>query len=118
MRATRSASPGSGSGTRWPRRPEAAGLPHGAMNALCLPPALEFNRAYVPEAFARAVGGDPVERARELAELGGFRRLRDFGVPEGDLPQLGEFAAQRAGNQANPRVATPDEITALFRSIY
>jgi len=94
------------------------GLPHGAMNALCLPPALEFNRAYVPEAFARAVGGDPVERARELAELGGFRRLRDFGVPEGDLPQLGEFAAQRAGNQANPRVATPDEITALFRSIY
>src|SRR5262249_21785317 len=44
------------------------GLPHGAMNALCLPPALAFNRALVPEAVARfgdAIGGDAVERTRE-----------------------------------------------------
>jgi alcohol dehydrogenase class IV len=94
------------------------GLPHGAMNALCLPAALDFNRAFVPDAFADAVGGDPAERARALARLGGFDRLRDFGVPEADLPRLGELAAQRGGNQANPRVATPDEITALFRTIY
>jgi maleylacetate reductase len=96
----------------------AYGMPHGAMNALCLPPALRFNREYVPRAFADAVGGDPVERTRELAELGGFHRLRDFGVPEADLAALGAAAAQRAGNQANPRVATPDEITDLFRTIY
>jgi maleylacetate reductase len=94
------------------------GLPHGAMNALCLPPGLEFNREFVPQAFADAVGGDPVERSRELAHLGGFERLRDFGVPEADLPKLGEAASTRGGNQANPRIATAQEITGLFQSIW
>jgi alcohol dehydrogenase class IV len=88
------------------------------MNALCLPPALEFNGEFVPTAFGDAIGGDPAARARELAELGGFHRLRDFGVPEADLAQLGEAASTRGGNQANPRVATPEEITELFRTIY
>ena len=99
----------------------AYGLPHGAMNALCLAPALEFNEPVVPEAVARfgdAVGGDAVERSRELAVLGGFVRLRDFGIPEGDLPALAAATAQRGGNQANPRPATPGEILVLFRAIY
>jgi alcohol dehydrogenase class IV len=99
----------------------AYGLPHGAMNALCLPPALEFNRALVPEAVARfgeAIGGDAVDRTRELALLGGFERLRDFDVPAGDLPRLAELAAARAGNQANPRPATPAEIEALYLSVW
>ena len=99
----------------------AYGLPHGAMNALCLAPALEFNEQVVPEAVARfgdAVGGDAVERSRELAVLGGFVRLRDFGIPEGDLPALAAATAQRGGNQANPRPATPGEILGLFRAIY
>jgi len=99
----------------------AYGLPHGAMNALCLAPALEFNEPVVPEAVARfgdAVGGDAVERSRELAVLGGFVRLRDFGIPEGDLPALAGATAQRGGNQANPRPATPGEILGLFRAIY
>ncbi|HEU5361814.1 MAG TPA: iron-containing alcohol dehydrogenase [Gaiellaceae bacterium] len=99
----------------------AYGLPHGAMNALCLAPALEFNEPVVPEAVAQfgdAVGGDAVERSRELAVLGGFVRLRDFGIPEGDLPALAAATAQRGGNQANPRPATPGEILVLFRAIY
>jgi alcohol dehydrogenase class IV len=99
----------------------AYGLPHGAMNALCLPPALDFNRRIVPEPVARfgeAVGGDPVERSRELALLGGFERLRDFGVRRDDLPQIAEVAAGRGGNANNPRVATPDEIRALYESIW
>jgi len=99
----------------------AYGLPHGAMNALCLAPALEFNEPVVAEAVARfgdAVGGDAVERSRELAVLGGFVRLRDFGIPEGDLPPLAGATAQRGGNQANPRPATPGEILGLFRAIY
>jgi alcohol dehydrogenase class IV len=97
------------------------GLPHGAMNALCLPPALDFNRRLVPEALARfgeAVGGDPVDRARELALLGGFVRLRDFGVPEADLRAVAEAAAKRGGNLANPRPATAGEIHALYVSIW
>jgi maleylacetate reductase len=97
------------------------GIPHGAMNALCLPPALAFNRDLVPaevERFGDAVGGDAIERTRELALLGGFERLRDFGVPQEDLPRLAEAAAERAGNQANPRPARAEEILELFRSIW
>jgi maleylacetate reductase len=97
------------------------GIAHGAMNALCLPPALEFNRPLVPDEVARfgdAIGGDAVERSRELARLGGFERLCDFGVPEDDLPEVAAAAAQRAGNQANPRPATPEEILTLLNRIY
>jgi maleylacetate reductase len=97
------------------------GLPHGAMNALCLPPALEFNAAIVPDAverFGESIGGDAVERARSLAVLGGFERLRDFAVPEEELPSLAEAASRRAGNQANPRPATAGEILGLFRVIW
>ena len=97
------------------------GIPHGAMNALCLPPALEFNRELVPTEVARfgeASGGDAVERSRELALLGGFEHLRDFGVPKADLPAVAEAAAQRAGNLANPRPATAGEILTLLGAIY
>jgi maleylacetate reductase len=97
------------------------GLPHGAMNALCLPVALDYNREYVPDEVARygdAIGGDAVDRTRELARRGGFDRLRDFGVPRDGLRDLAEAAAQRGGNLANPRRATPEEIDALFVSIW
>jgi len=97
------------------------GLPHGAMNAITLPPALRFNRQVAPEAVARlgeALGGDAVERVEELARLGGFGTLRDFGVPEDDLPALARAAAGRPGNQANPRPATEAEIESLYRSVW
>jgi len=97
------------------------GLPHGAMNALSLPPALEFNRDLVPSEVARfgeAIGGDPVERTRALARLGGFERLRDFGIPAEDLPTVAAATAERAGNQANPRPATAAEIEGLLASIW
>ncbi len=97
------------------------GIPHGAMNALCLPPALEFNRALVPAEVARfgeAIGGDAVERSRDLALLGGFDRLRNFGVPNDDLREVADAAAQRAGNLANPRPATADEILSLLKAIW
>ena len=68
------------------------GVSHGAMNAICLAPALRFNEPAVPEAVAalgQALGTDrPVERVEELAGLGGYERLRDFGVPENELPEL------------------------------
>jgi maleylacetate reductase len=98
------------------------GLPHGAMNALSLPPALRFNAQLAPEAIARfgeaIESDDPPGRVEELARLGGFERLRDFGVPEDELDAVAEAAAQRAGNQANPRPATPAEIAELLRSIW
>jgi maleylacetate reductase len=99
------------------------GLPHGAMNALSLPPALRFNTQIVPGAaarFGKAVGDetDPADRVEELARLGGFERLSQFDVPEGDLADLAAAAAARPGNAANPRPATPAEIEELLRSIW
>lgn len=97
------------------------GIPHGAMNALCLPPALAFNRELVPGDVARfgdAIGADAVEGSRALARLAGFERLRDFGVPAGELPQVAAAAAARAGNQANPRPATPAEIEVMLAAIW
>jgi maleylacetate reductase len=99
------------------------GLPHGAMNALCLPPAIRFIEPQEPDAVARFAGAikgenDPAARVEELARLGGFERLRDFGVPEAELAAIAAAAAQRGGNQAMPRPATPAEIEGLLRSIY
>jgi maleylacetate reductase len=98
------------------------GLPHGAMNALCLPPALRFNAPVDPDAvrrFGEALGtDDPARRVEELAQLGGFRRLRDFDVPEDELPIVAAAVVERAGAKANPRTATPDEVEELLRSIY
>ena len=66
----------------------------------------------------RIEGGDPVERSRELALLGGFNRLRDFDVPRGDLPEVAAAAAERGGNRANPRPASAEEILELLAGIW
>ena len=97
------------------------GLPHGAMNALCLPPALEFNRTLAPQEvdrFGDAIGGDAVAKTRELALLGGFHDLRQFGVPREELRDVAAAAAERAGNLANPRPASVDEIVAILEGIW
>jgi alcohol dehydrogenase class IV len=54
----------------------------------------------------------------ELARLGGFERLRDFGVPEQDLREIADAAAQRAGAKANPRPVSAAEAEELLRSIW
>lgn len=98
------------------------GLPHGAMNALCLPPALRFNAEVARDEIARfgvALGAtDPVDRVQELAGLGGFERLRDFGVPEDELREVAETVVERAGAKANPRQATVADVERLLRSIW
>jgi maleylacetate reductase len=98
------------------------GLPHGAMNALCLPPALRFNEPVASQEIAdfgkSLATHDPVGRVEQLARLGGFERLRNFGVPEGELDEVAAAAAVRAGAKANPRLAPPDEIAQLLVSIY
>ena len=90
------------------------GLPHGAMNAVCLPPAMRFNAEVVPGAMTAV----PVERVEELARLGGFGRLRDFGVPEADVDGLGAKVADRPGALANPRPVTSGDAADLLRSVW
>ena len=98
------------------------GLPHGALNAICLPAALRFNESVAGDAirrFADAVGArDAAEGVEELAQLGGFKRLRDLGIPDHELDEVAEATAVRAGAKANPRSASVDEIAELLRSIY
>jgi maleylacetate reductase len=98
------------------------GLPHGAMNALSLPPALRFNEPAVPDAIAilgEALGTeDPASRAEELARLGGFERLRDFGVAEEDLPSLAADVVARPPARANPRPVTAEDAEELLRSFW
>jgi maleylacetate reductase len=98
------------------------GLPHGTLNGITLPPALRFNVAYAPEAvrrFGEAIGDpeDPDGRVEQLAALAGPRRLGELGVPEEDLPAVAADAAQRGGNRANPKPATPEEIEQLLREV-
>lgn len=99
------------------------GLPHGTLNGICLPPVLRFNTRFAPDAVARfgeAIGdpGDPAGRVEVLTALAGPTRLRELGVPEGDLPGLAVDAAERGGNLANPKPASPDEIGQLLREVY
>jgi alcohol dehydrogenase class IV len=93
-----------------------------ALNALCLPPALRFNQPVAGqeiEHFGKAIAtDDPPARVEALARLGGFTRLRDFGVPEDELDEVAEATAARAGAKANPRPASPTQIAELLRSIY
>jgi maleylacetate reductase len=93
------------------------GLQHGAMNALTLPAALRFNEEVAPDAvrrFREAVGVD----VEELAHLGGFERLRDFGVPEEDLREIAEMIVVRPGARANPKPVDIDDVEQLLHSIY
>jgi maleylacetate reductase len=98
------------------------GISHGALNALCLPPALRFNEPVAGAEIARfaaaAGAGDAAEKVEELARLAGFERLRDLGVPEPELPLVAAAAAERAGAKANPRAASPGEITDLLREVW
>ncbi|MEX2103271.1 MAG: iron-containing alcohol dehydrogenase, partial [Gaiellaceae bacterium] len=77
------------------------GLSHGALNAICLPPALRFNSTVAAEEIAllgeAMRADDPAGRAQELARLAGFTLLRHLGVPRDGLGEIAEAAAQRGG---------------------
>jgi maleylacetate reductase len=99
------------------------GISHGALNAVCLPPALRFNEPVAAAEIARfgeAIGSreNAARRVEQLAGLAGFERLRDLGVPEQELDLVAEAAAERAGAKANPRPASLQQIADLLRSVW
>ena len=75
-----------------------------------MPLALRFNEPVAAkeiESFGDAMGtDDPVGKVEELAGLGGFGRLRDYGIPEDELDDVAAVAAARPGAKANPRPAS------------
>jgi maleylacetate reductase len=92
-----------------------SGLPHGALNAVCLPTALRFNGEFIPPAL---LGGRAADRAQELQRLSGFTTLSALGVRQQDLPELAAEATRRPGALANPRPASPGEVLELLQSVY
>ena len=98
------------------------GASHGALNALCLAPALRFNAEVVPDAIgelAKAMRTDDApSRVEELARLGGFERLRDLGIPDEELHDVAVQVSERPPARSNPRPASVGEIEALLRSIW
>jgi maleylacetate reductase len=98
------------------------GLPHGAMNAIVLAPVLRFNEPVAKEALERladALGEEDAPAAAErLARLAGFERLRDFGVPRGELGEVAEAAVDRPAARANPRRAAAVEIADLLETVW
>jgi maleylacetate reductase len=98
------------------------GLAHGTMNAVCLPPALRYNRDVAAAGIARfgeALGhGDAISRVNELGALAGPSRLRDYDVPREDLQTLSDAIAERAPAKANPRPAPPEAIRELLEEIW
>jgi alcohol dehydrogenase class IV len=75
---------------------------------------MRFNTPVAPWAMTAV----PVERVEELARLAGFERLRELGVPEGELDDVAAAAAARPGARSNPRPASAAEIAELYRSIW
>jgi maleylacetate reductase len=98
------------------------GVSHGAANAVCLAPALRFNRDAASAEIARFGEAmrvrEPISRVHELKREAGFERLRDLGVPSDELDAVAKTAAERPGARANPRTARPEEIAELFRSVW
>lgn len=94
------------------------GLAHGAMNGVCLGPALQFNAEVAADEIARfgeaMDAGEPVARVHALAGLANPTRLRDYDVPRDELEELAEQTAARPAAQANPRPASPAAILELL----
>lgn len=90
------------------------GLPHGALNAICLPVAMRFNAEVAPLALEVV----PVEVVEELAALAGFSRLRQLGIPAQELEEVAEATAVRPGARANSRPASAEQIAELVRSVW
>jgi maleylacetate reductase len=91
------------------------GIAHGALNAVCLPAALRFNREFVPEEL---LDGRAAARADELKQLAGYSSLGALGVPEAELPLVADDVVAAAGARANPRAVSRDDALDLLREIY
>jgi len=107
-------------------------LPHGVVNGVLLPHVMRFNAGAHPEPFvpiAQALGlavetmsaedaaHAAADRVRELANSVGVPKgLGDLGVTEEDIAQLSINTLGDACLTTNPRDASVDDVTAIFRA--
>ncbi|EKE77187.1 iron-dependent methanol dehydrogenase [Gallaecimonas xiamenensis] len=107
-------------------------LPHGVCNAVLLPHVCEFNLIACPERYAEIatfLGAETlgltvteaaeagIQAIRELAGAIGIpANLSQLGVKEADLGVMSENAQKDACMLTNPRLATHDQVVAIFRA--
>lgn len=105
--------------------------PHGVVNGVLLPHVIRYNARATPDRFvglARAAGLDVdrvpgdvaaemlADHVRRLADdVGVPRGLRELGVTDADVPGLARTTLDDACLSTNPRTATEDDVTQLFR---
>ncbi len=108
------------------------GVLHGRANAILLPHVMEFSLPGAVEAYAEvAVAlGETVsglttlaaaERAvtavrRLVTDCGGQQRLSEFGVREEHLEVLTRDGFARGNRATNPRIATREDVLAIYRA--
>lgn len=109
-------------------------LPHGVCNALLLPYVCQFNLIGNIERFgtiAKTLGEDIdglsrfeagekcVESLKRFGRyLGIPASLKELGVKPEDFPLMAEHAMQDACAATNPRIATKDQIIAIYQAAY
>jgi alcohol dehydrogenase len=107
-------------------------LPHGVCNAILLPHVEKFNLIAAPERFAdiaQALGENidglstieaaekAIEAIKKLStDVGIPAGVKELGAKEEDIPTLAENAMKDACALTNPRLATKDQIMAIYRS--
>jgi alcohol dehydrogenase len=107
-------------------------LPHGVCNAILLPDVCEFNKIACPERFAdiavalgeKIDGLAPVDAAdvaiaaiRKLSkDVGIPAGLTTLGVKEADFEVMGNNAKKDACQFTNPRLATLDQVKAIYKA--
>lgn len=108
------------------------GVPHGRANAILLPRVMAFSLPGALEAYAAIAQalGEPVngmsrlaaaERAvmaveRLIADCGGPLRLSDCDIREEHLEALTRDGFGRGNRATNPRVATKEDVYAIYRA--
>jgi alcohol dehydrogenase len=107
-------------------------LPHGVCNAILLPEVSAFNKIACPERFAdiavalgeNIAGLAPVDAAdvavaaiRKLSkDVGIPEGLKGLGVKEADFDVMGNNAKKDACQFTNPRLATLDQVKAIYKA--
>jgi alcohol dehydrogenase len=109
-------------------------IPHGVANSLLVPHVVRFNLPAMPERYAdiaRALGCPDAGNAAATAERGAARlgelsarcgipqRLRDVGVPHGDLPRLAAEAMKVTRLlRNNPRELAVSDALRIYEEAY
>ncbi|MDD3621990.1 MAG: iron-containing alcohol dehydrogenase [Methanofollis sp.] len=109
-------------------------LPHGVCNAILLPHVEKFNLLAAPERFvdiAKALGEnveglstmDAADKAIEAikrlsVDVGIPAGVAELGAKEEDIPTLADNAMKDACSLTNPRVATKEEIMAIYKEAF